>query len=142
MNGNTSKILNWYQNLDQTSLMKIEHLYAKDAFFKDPFNEFNGVDNIQKIFQHMFEKMEGPKFIFKDVIDSERECFLTWDFEFKMKNKSHSIHGSSHLKLNEKGLISYHRDYWDVGEEVLMKIPFISFLYRKLTKSLSLGVGR
>ncbi len=58
---------------------------------------------------------------------------------FSYKEKLLKIHGSSHLKLNYEEKIVYHRDYWDVGEELLLKIPLIKSLYGFFQNKLSLS---
>ena len=133
-----SKIKTWYENLDKNSLDEIENYYENDVFFKDPFNEIDNRDNLKKIFHHMFENLEKPHFVFIDSIEKKDQAFLTWDFHIKYNSKDYMIHGSSHLKFNKKQKICYHRDYWDVGEEVLKKIPFLKFIYAFFRKKLAL----
>ena len=65
-------------------------------------------------------------------------AFLTWDFFLRIKGREYKIHGSTHLKFNKKNRIVYHRDYWDVGEEILLKIPFIKFVYSYIQKKMAL----
>ena len=128
----------WYENLQKNSLDQIGSFYNEDVFFKDPFNEINGRDKLRKIFVHMFENLENPHFVFIDTIENEGEIFLTWDFFLKLNEKEYKIHGSTHVKYNEKNRIYYHRDYWDVGEEVLLNVPFVRSLYGFFRKKLSL----
>lgn len=123
------EIMNWYESLTQDSLNSLDRFYTEDSFFKDPFNEIKGREKIKLIFEHMFENTQSPKFSFIDMVESRGQAFLTWDFTFRIKNKEIKIHGSTHLKLNSDGKIYYHRDYWDVGEEVISKIPIVKNLY-------------
>ena len=44
------------------------------------------------------------------------------------------IKGSSHLQLNQNGLVQSHRDYWDTAEELYEKIPMLGGLMRWLKK--------
>ena len=87
----------------------------------------------------MFITFKNPHFVFIDSIENGEGIFLTWDFIFSYKEKIFKIHGSSHLKLNDKEKIVYHRDYWDVGEELLLKIPLIKSLYRFFQNKLALS---
>ena len=103
-----------------------------------PFNEFKGRDKLMKVFAHMFENLENPYFVILDTIGNSEGAFLTWDFYLKIKGRGHKIHGSSHLKYNKENRIVYHRDYWDVGEEILSKIPFIKFMYSYIQKKMAL----
>lgn len=134
---NTNELFVWYESLSKSSLKDINNYYAANAYFKDPFNELVGIEGITKIYLDMFEKLENPRFVFIDKIIKDDQMFLTWDFIFRVKGKEYRIHGSSHLKLNEKLLIIYHRDYWDVGEELLLKIPVIKNIYGALRKKIS-----
>ena len=123
------EIKEWFLNLNESSLDNIVSFYDENVFFKDPFNEFNGSEKLKKLFIHMFITLKNPHFVFIDNIENSEGVFLTWDFIFSYKEKLFKIHGSSHLKLNDEEKIVYHRDYWDVGEEILLKIPLIKSLY-------------
>jgi hypothetical protein len=59
-------------------------------------------------------------------------------FFLSIKGTEHKIHGSSHLKYNGESKIVYHRDYWDVGEEILLNIPFIKIMYSYFQKKMAL----
>ena len=129
----------WYANLKKSNLDQIENFYDANVSFKDPFNEIKGIEKLRQIFNHMFENLENPHFVFIDTIENSKEIFLTWDFIFSYKEKLYKIHGSSHIKLNEEEKIVYHRDYWDVGEELLLKIPFIKSFYGFFQNKLALS---
>lgn len=129
-------LLKWYGNLDESTLAKIDDYYDSQAFFKDPFNEVRGSDKIALIFNDMFENMQNPRFEFSDIIEKDNQAFVTWNFIFSFKGKKQVIHGSSHFKFNNQKVI-YHRDYWDVGEELLLKIPFIGIMYGAFRRKVS-----
>jgi steroid delta-isomerase len=130
----------WYENLTVEDVEKMKLYYSENAFFKDPFNELDGINNIKLIFLEMFKKLNGPRFKFIDSLVSGEQAFVTWDFYFYIDKKKYVIHGSSHLKFNKDSLIDYHRDYWDVGEELLLKIPLIKTFYHIFRKKLSLAL--
>jgi len=129
----------WVINLNESTLDDIVSYYDENVFFKDPFNEFNEREKLKKLFLHMLITFKNPHFVFIDTIENSREIFLNWDFIFSYKEKLFKIHGSSHLKLNDEEKIVYHRDYWDVGEELLLKIPLIKSLYGLLKNKLALS---
>jgi len=139
---NLSNLKTWYENLKKNSLEHIDSYYNEDVFFKDPFNEIKGREKLRKIFNHMFENLENPRFVFIDTIENEKEAFLTWDFFLKLNSREYKIHGSSHLKYNKEKIIFYHRDYWDVGEEVLLNVPFVRSFYGYFRKKLALPEDR
>ena len=129
----------WVINLNEFTLDDILSYYDENVFFKDPFNEFNGREKLKKLFLHMFITFKNPHFVFIDTIENSEGIFLTWDFNLSYKEKLFKIHGSSHLKLNDEKKIVYHRDYWDVGEELLLKIPLIKSLYGFFQNKLALS---
>jgi hypothetical protein len=136
---NVEGIKKWFEDLNINSLAEINIFYSDDVYFKDPFNEFNGIIKLKLIFSHMFENLEKPRFEFVEVIESDEGAFLSWNFLFNIKGKEMSIHGGTLLKWNSDGKISYHRDYWDVGEELLLKIPIIKNIYNILRKKLNVA---
>ena len=135
---NLKELTLWYENLKEGSLDEMDFFYDENVFFKDPFNEIEGRHRLMEIFAHMFETMENPKFVMIDIIENSGSAFLTWDFFLRIKGREYKIHGSSHLKFNKENRIVYHRDYWDVGEEILLNVPFIRLIYSYFRKKLAL----
>ncbi len=128
----------FFENISLNSLGQIHTIYTSDAFFKDPFNEFHGVDRIYGVFKHMFTQVNDPKFIVQDVIAQNNQAFLSWHFVFRMKRfdttNLQTIRGSSHLKFSDTGQVQYHRDYWDAAEELYEKIPLLGSVMRALKR--------
>ena len=133
---NIDKFVSWYETLTKESLPQINEYYHDEMFFKDPFNELNSCRQVEVVFEEMFQNLVNPRFVIIDRIHQDNQLFLTWDFLFIIKNKEYCIHGSSHLKI-EGDKVKYHRDYWDVGEEMLEKIPIIGFFYKQLKSKFS-----
>ena len=135
---NLKDLTKGFENLKKESLDEIGFFYDENVFFKDPFNEIVGKDKLIKIFEHMFENLENPHFVILDTIENSDGAFLTWDFFLSIKGAEYKIHGSSHLKYSGERKIVYHRDYWDVGEEILLNVPFIKLLYGYFRKKIAL----
>ena len=114
----------------------LDRVYASDARFKDPFNNVQGLSAIQRIFRHMFASLDQPRFLITGRIVQGQQCFLTWEFHFGFKSfkqgQAQCIVGASHLLLDEAGLITLHRDYWDAAEELYEKLPLVGRLMRWL----------
>jgi ketosteroid isomerase-like protein len=127
-----AKAKSLFENLSRDKVSALRELYAADAWFKDPFNEVTGIDPICKIFDHMFDQVENPRFVVKDAVAQGADAFLTWDFMFSSARMGGQqlIRGASHLKFGADGKIAYHRDYWDVAEELYEKIPVLGGLMR------------
>jgi len=131
------EIIKRFEGLSLDTVDHLIDLYSTDAFFKDPFNEVNGQRNIKKIFVHMFEQVDQPKFIVITEISNANQACLTWEFRFRFRNELHQqvIRGCSWLRIGNS-LIIEHRDYWDAAEELYEKLPLIGSLMRFLKKKL------
>ncbi|MBW8463869.1 nuclear transport factor 2 family protein [Acidovorax sp.] len=133
-----TRVIAFFENLSPADVATIGQFYAPQARFKDPFNEVVGVPAIQGIFAHMFEALEQPRFVVTGRVVQGPQCFLTWDFLFAFKDfhkgVTQTVRGASHLVLDEQGLVSLHRDYWDAAEELYEKLPVVGALMRWLKK--------
>ncbi len=130
------RIAQWFSQLQAADVDRMGEFYTADAYFKDPFNEVRGVPAIQRIFGHMFVALNGPHFVVTERIVQGAQCFLTWEFRFRMKRFDTTtlqvIRGGSHIVLADDGRIASHRDYWDAAEELYEKLPVVGALMRWL----------
>lgn len=130
MNQDLNPLLSWYQSLSPASLHQVAELYSPDARFKDPFNEVQGTEAIEAIFKHMFEATQSPRFVIDECTQQGRVAFARWNFYFTLRSRDFCIHGVSRLQLTEDGRVQDHRDYWDTGEELFQKLPYVGGLFR------------
>jgi ketosteroid isomerase-like protein len=132
-----ARIVQRFEQLSPADLPRLAEIYTEDARFKDPFNEVQGVAAIRGVFEHMYASLDGPRFVIHDVVVQGEQCFLTWDFVFRMRSfnrDEQTVRGGSHLKLAADGRIAMHRDYWDVAEELYEKLPLVGALMRWLKR--------
>jgi steroid Delta-isomerase len=131
------RIVAAFERLQPADVERLGEIYTADARFKDPFNEVQGVAAIQQVFRHMFTALIGPRFVIRDVICEGDQCFLSWDFLFRMRRfrrDEQCIRGATHLLLAADGRIAVHRDYWDAAEELYQKLPLLGGLMRWLKR--------
>jgi ketosteroid isomerase-like protein len=131
------QLVQHFEALSPETVGRLSELYAKDAFFKDPFNEVRGQRAITCIFDQMFKHVVDPRFVVTCKIVQGEDAFIIWDFLFRLKKGNHveqCIHGSSHLRFEPDGRVNYHRDYWDAAEELYEKIPLLGSLMRFLKR--------
>ena len=133
-----ARLVDFFEKLSPKSVEQLGTIYSPTVWFKDPFNEVRGLPDVQRIFSHMFEVLDSPRFVVTDSITTQGQCFLTWNFEFHLKRFDRAtlqtIRGASHLKFTAEGLIDYHRDYWDAAEELYEKLPVLGGLMRWLKR--------
>lgn len=132
------RIVQFFETLTPAEVQQLHTLYAADARFKDPFKDVRGLDAIGRIFAHMFDTLEQPRFVVTTQVLQGAQCFLTWEFHFRFKTmrrgQDQIILGASHLVLGDGGLITLHRDYWDAAEELYEKLPLVGSLMRWFKK--------
>lgn len=133
-----AQIVQFFETLSPQSVAQLGEFYHPQARFTDPFNAVTGVPAIRGIFEHMYVKLQQPRFVVTERVLQGAQCFLTWEFRFYFKgNKAGQeqvILGASHLVLSEDGLITVHRDYWDAAQELYEKLPVLGSLMRWLKK--------
>lgn len=128
----------FFEGLKPDDVAQMGRHYGEHAYFRDPFNEVRGLPAVQRVFVHMFDSLDDPRFVVRDAFAEGDQAFLTWDFVFRTKGsrQERRIHGSSHLRFAPDGKVIYHRDYWDAAEELWETLPLLGGLLRLLKRRL------
>jgi len=131
------KLIDFFESISPDSARTLSRIYTEDVWFKDPFNEVNGLDAVSRIFTHMFVQVDAPRFVVTKHVLQGEHAFLTWDFLFRMKRglgAEQCIRGATHLHFAADGRVDFHRDYWDAAEELYEKLPVLGALMRWLKR--------
>lgn len=132
----TENLATFFETLSPQSVAQLHTVYDAQARFKDPFNEVQGLPEIERIFRHMYVALEQPHFVVTGQVVDGPQAFLTWEFRFRFKrfdtHTLQAVRGASHVLFNEQGLVTLHRDYWDAAEELYEKLPVLGGLMRWL----------
>ena len=140
------RIVSLFTTFAPADVEKLGQYYSDDALFKDPFNEVQGLEAIQRIYTHMFETLAAPRFVITQQTTEGNSCWLVWEFHFRFRSmqrgRDQVVRGASHLLLAADGRIQTHRDYWDAAEELYEKLPLIGALMRWLKRQASAGAPR
>jgi hypothetical protein len=138
MSGRLDQLAHYFETLTEATLPQLHNFYAANAYFKDPFNEVENVADIERIFAHMYVSLANPRFVIHTCIEQGDEAFLAWHFDFRIKrykpNIVQTIRGGSHLRWDTQGKVCFHRDYWDVAEELYEKLPILGGVMRFVKK--------
>ena len=134
--------IRFFETLSPQSLDALEHVYAPDARFRDPFNDLRGHAAITAVFEHMFAQLDNPRFIVCDAFGDAHQGFVTWEFRFGFRRGAprgmQLIRGSTHFRFDPQGRVLLHRDYWDAAEELYAKLPVLGALMRWLRRKLQI----
>lgn len=130
------EIVRWFESITRETAGDVDRYYAPEAFFKDPFNEVTGVAAIGRVFAHMFDQVDVPRFRILERWEAPHGAMLTWEFHFRLHGNDmpRTVRGASQLRFAPDGRIAYHRDYWDAAEELYAKLPMIGPLMRFLQR--------
>lgn len=131
-------IADWFEQLSPLTLNDIEQIYAPSTRFIDPFNDLYGCRDVRRVFQHMFDTLDAPRFKVNSIASNASTGFMTWDFDFSCRGRPQSISGCTQFELNDEGLIVLHRDYWDAASQVYERIPVVGAIIRFLGSKLAL----
>ncbi len=138
--GRIDALLHFYETLTQDRVQDFGFYYAENAYFKDPFNEVTRIEDIREIFARMFRQLADPHFVVHEKIGDGTGLFLVWDMSFRLRSWKPQllrvIHGVSHLRFDDEGKVTYHRDYWETGEELYAKLPLIGGAVRFLRRAM------
>ena len=129
------RVIDFFQSISVDSVRTLSLIYTDDVWFKDPFNEVQGLEHVSHIFTHMFEQVDAPRFVITHSVLQDDQAFLTWDFLFRMRrfsDEEQCIRGATHVRFASDGRVAYHRDYWDAAEELYEKLPVVGSLMRWL----------
>ena len=131
-------LIDWFEHLTPDTLAQLGDHYAPYAHFKDPFNDVRGLPAIRGVFEHMFVSLHEPRFVVTGRVQQGDQAFLTWDFHFCFKRFDtatvQTVRGASQLRLDGRGQVALHRDYWDAAEELYEKLPVVGGLMRWLKR--------
>ena len=121
-----------FEEMTPQSVYLLDNYFTPDAVFQDPFNDVQGSEAIKRIFQHMYESCEQPRFVVHSSALSGDMAWIHWDFSFSFRQRPMNIAGASMVRFNENGLVTEHIDYWDAASQVYEKLPLIGWLVRRL----------
>ncbi|MEY2622185.1 MAG: hypothetical protein RIT26_2005 [Pseudomonadota bacterium] len=131
-----NELVLFFEQLQPEHVGRLARHYAPEVRFKDPFNEVQGLAEVERLFRHMFVQLDEPRFVVRERIVQGSQAFLTWDFLFRFRRFDtvtvQTVRGATHLVFNDQGLAVLHRDYWDAAEEMYEKLPVLGGLMRWL----------
>jgi steroid delta-isomerase len=136
-----ARLRQYWETLTREKVQAIGTVYSADAYFRDPFNEVRGLEALAKVFDHMYDALDEPRFRILETILEGDAAVLIWDFEFRVKkwkpDVTQRIHGLSHVRFGPGGLVAYHRDYWDAAGELYAKLPVVGPVMRYLARRMA-----
>lgn len=136
LNERAAALARLFEDLSPDRLDALGAFYAPDAWFRDPFNEVRGVPAIRALFEDMYRRLDQPRFRVTGAFSGPEGLVLAWEFSFRFRGGArapHSVPGMSHLRFDDAGQVTGHRDYWD-SAELYEKVRGLGTLVRALRR--------
>lgn len=126
------KIEKVFNDLRANNLEILDDFYDKETLFVDPLGEHRGLDSVKDYYKNLYKNVESIRFEFSNSISQNSQHYMVWKMYLKASGLKGGeeivLNGGSLIKFNEKGLVSYHRDYFDMGEFIYEHIPGLSWI--------------
>ncbi|MGA0609372.1 nuclear transport factor 2 family protein [Caldimonas sp. KR1-144] len=132
------RVVQFFENLSLPRLDALHEIYAAEARFIDPFNDANGLDAIRRVYAHMYEQLEQPRFRIQLAALEQDAALVLWTFSFRRRGRAQTerIDGTSELRFGADGRLLLHRDHWD-PQPVYDMVPLLGAALRWLRRRLS-----
>lgn len=127
----------FYAELTPEGLEELRHLCREDVRFRDPFNDFRGVERLIALYADMFDQLDTPAFEITDRALGRQACYLRWIMTFRRKGSPWRIEGVSEIRFDEDGRVAAHLDHWDAGDQFYAKLPILGAVIRWIQRKLA-----
>ena len=143
MMGNGMKnFLDVYSALNSSNLETLQDIYREDISFVDPAHEVNGISELTRYFEHLYQNVDSISFSFEAPLMVEGKGYVEWKMEFShprlAKGEPVRVEGVTYLEMDDEGMVYFHRDYFDLGAMLYEHIP----AFGRITKILKKRLGR
>ncbi|PKU22266.1 nuclear transport factor 2 family protein [Telmatospirillum siberiense] len=128
----------FWEGLTPGGVARLRELCAPHIRFVDPFNDLTGVERLEALLVHMFQTLEGPRFVVEDRALGRYAGYLRWHFSATLlRGGPIALEGMSEVRFDATGKVILHQDHWDAGTQVYGRIPVLGAAIRLIRKRLS-----
>ncbi len=128
-----------YEKLDKENIELLQTLYHPELIFQDPVHQIRGLDSYISYCKFMYSNTTYCRFKIDDVIYDGSSAGVYWVMVYchPQLNSGNEIKVEGHTQLKGEGnLVTYHRDYLDMGAMVYEHAPILGRLIRWLKNRL------
>lgn len=130
----------FFEQLNGDNLSQLAYVMTEDVHFVDPFNDVHGLEAVERIFRHMFSKLENTKFTVSHAAvtaGKQPHGLIRWELSSLLNGKPYNIVGMSEVGFAADGRVNLHIDYWDAGQQFYERLPVIGWLLRIIRAQLA-----
>lgn len=115
--------------IDRDQFRKTLHeLFARNVYFKDPFNEVRGLADLEQVYAKLFALHPDAVLRFHLHAGSGDTGYVEWHLHYTDQGRPIQRNGVSKLLFDEQGRVRVQMDYWDSGEHYFRRLPVLGSL--------------
>ena len=141
---NIKNMIKTFNELGVDNLAVLDTFYDSKAEFQDPAVKVKGLAQLKKYYAAVYKNVKSIQFDFTEITKNDQCYYATWTMHLSAtglnSGKKYSVEGISVIQFNEKNLVTYHRDYLDLGDMVYEKLPVLGSLVKVIKKKLAHGM--
>ena len=125
----------FFEQLSPDSLNQLDNVMTEDIHFVDPFNDVTGLEQVEKIFRHMFRVLNSPKFTVTHSAMADGpglRGLIRWELNSVLKGQPYDIVGMSEICFADDGRVKSHIDHWDAAKQFYERLPIVGWLLRMI----------
>ncbi|WP_395341034.1 nuclear transport factor 2 family protein [Ningiella sp. W23] len=131
----------FYTDLQSMQVGHLQNIYAKDVEFIDPIASHNGLEAVKHYFSKLLNNAKFCEFeIHSKEATGPSGYVVVWTMRFTSqrinKGKPVAVDGLTVLRITDEK-ISYHRDYYDLGQMVYEHVPLLGRFIKAIKGKLS-----
>ena len=120
-----------FEKLSPERIRDAEVVVHPAIHFKDPFNDFVGIDLFRKLLDKVLNDVSAPNFIVTRQVRDGDVLFLRWIFSGTVARLGFlEVTGMSEIRFDREGRVIEHVDHWDASEQFYARLPVIGGLIR------------
>jgi limonene-1,2-epoxide hydrolase len=109
--------------------------YRDDIVFQDAIQRVEGREAFEALCDRLAKRCKELRMDILEVSQSGSVIFLEWEMTLMFERwPSSTLYGCTRLTLDDDGLISHQRDYYDLWGDIFDNIPRFAPLYRRFMR--------
>ena len=133
----TDRYIDFFEKLSPEDTDRLGEVMTADVHFRDPFNDVTGLDAVRRVFAHMYEVLDDPRFEIVERWENGNSAILKWRFFFNRAGGETEIVGMSEVRFAEDGRAVAHLDYWDPARDLYEQVPVLGWVLGRIRNHLS-----
>ena len=132
------RLVDFYQTFDLAAISRLGDVYSDQITFEDPIRRIEGLAALQEYFSSLMQHVRSCRFVVLRYETTARSGFVEWEMYFSHaalnRGAAIKVNGVTVLSFDDK--ITYHRDYFDLGEMLYEHVPVMGVATRHLKRRL------